>query len=618
MYITRRRCGSFGEAGRATNERDRLKRNEMKLNETLHTFTIEMSDAKSSSSTRRGSNASGRSRMKSETRGIPPKCVEAWMRALDKHGGNALLEWVEKDYDDASVIRDANAMRVVMKDAEAWIPNVGLAVAIAVRDVGDALARFVAPESLEGLKDVDVEETEGVATPPSRVETILGGSVRVVFDGETHSVRLSDRVEACRRCVEETSSSRNEEEDAGERRGRRTGTATRAASSSARSDTSGGASSGGVHGGTCPTFASLYAQAWKANAYGKAVKIARRNFKADLAALTRDDGGFLSSIRTEWRRCAGAWRVVQAEAGVFLDARRERAFATGATLELAENREEDEKTIETATLNVGKRAYIGAKLALEKWNSLAQRFAGEVRDLDDARAREAKKSFRDFLKTYDITGMDVAEPAALSSRAEDYEEHIERVLASGERLRLFLLNSLNACVSTSLDPPRAQGEESSSSLDRSVKSFEVRSESMTRDVLLEVTTHLLSDDATAFRRARLVFTSALLHPIVEAFDRKRSAEMEAALVDEEAAEAKLDKRAERVAAKRAETARLERARALDAKENESHSTTEIGKPDIPEPEPESESSDAEDDGFADMQNALASIELRSAASRSQN
>ena len=531
------------------------------------------------------------------------------MRALDKHGGNALLECVEQDDDyDANGIHDANAMRVVMKDADAWIPNVGLAVTIAMRDVGDALARFVAPESLEGLKD---EET------PTRVETILGGSVRVDFDGETHSVRLSDRVEACRQCVAETSI-RNDEEDTAERRGRRAGTATRAASSSTRSDTSGGASSGGVHGGTCPTFASLYAQAWKANAYGEAVKIARRNFKADLAALTRDDGGFLSSIRTEWKRCAGAWRVVQAEAGVFLDARRERAFATGATLELAENREEDEKTIETAMLNVGKRAYIGAKLALEKWNSLAQRFAGEVRDLDDARAREAKKSFRDFLKTYDITGMDVAEPAALASRAEDYEEHIGRVLESGERVRLFLLNSLNACV----DPPREQGEEpssSSSSLDRSVKAFEVRSESMTRDVLLEVTTHLLSDDAAAFRRARLVVTSALLHPMVEAFDRKRSAEMEAALVDEEeAAEAKSDKRAERAAAKRAEIARLERARASDAKENESHSMTENGKPDIPEPEPESESSDAEDDGFADMQNALASIELRSAASRSQN
>lgn len=534
------------------------------------------------------------------------------MRALDKHGSNALLERVVVEQDDDAVgIHGANAMRVVMKEAEMWIPNVGLAVSIAMRDVGNALARYVAPESLEGLKD---EENVSV---PTRVETILGGSVRVDFDGETHSVRLSDRVEACRRCVAETSI-RNDEEDTAERRGRRAGTATRAASSSARSDTSGGASSGGVHGGTCPTFASLYAQAWKANAYGEAVKIARRNFKADLAALTRDDGGFLSSIRTEWRRCAGAWRVVQAEAGVFLDARRERAFATGATLELAENREEDEKTIETATLNVGKRAYIGAKLALEKWNSLAQRFAGEVRDFDDARAREAKKSFRDFLKTYDITGMDVAEPAALASHAEDYEEHIGRVLASGERVRLFLLNSLNACV----DPPREQGEEpssSSSSLDRSVKAFEVRSESMTRDVLLEVTTHLLSAAAAAFRRARLVVTSALLHQMVEAFDRKRSAEIEAALVDEEeAAEAKSDKRAERTAAKRAEIARLERARASDAKENESHSTMEHGKPDIPEPEPESESSDAEDDGFADMQNALASIELRSAASRSQN
>jgi len=142
---------------------------------------------------------------------------------------------------------------------------------------------------------------------------------------------------------------------------------------------------------------------------------------------------------------------------------------------------------------------------------------------------------------------------------------------------------------------------------------------MTRDIFLEVTTHLLSDDAAAFRRARLVVTSALLHPMVEAFDRKRSAEMEAALVDEEeAAEAKSDKRAERAAAKRAEIARLERARASDAKENESHSMMENGKPDIPEPEPESESSYAEDDGFADMQNALASIELRSAASRSQN
>lgn len=552
---------------------------------------------------------------------MPPKYVEAWMQALDKHGESALLECVVVEKDDAVVIRDAKAMRVVMKDAETWIPNVGLAVSIAMRDVGDALARFVAPESLEVLKDADVEETGGVPVPtPSCVETILGGWVRVIFgDGEPQSVRLSDRVEACRRCVEETSM-RNEEEDAVERRGRRTGTATRAASSSARSDTSGGASSGGIHGGKCPTFASLYAQAWKANAYGEAVKIARRNFKADLAALMRDDG-FLSSIRTEWRRCAGAWRVVQAEAGVFLDARRERAFATGASLELAGNREEDEKTIETATLNVGKRAYIGAKLALEKWNSLAQRFAGEIRDLDDARAREAKKSFRDFLKTYDITGMDVAEPAALSSRAEDYEEHIERVLASGERVRLFLLNSLNACVSSSASasPPQEQGgESSSSSLDRNVKAFEVRSESMTRDVLLEVTTHLLSDDAAAFRRARLVVTSALLHPIVEAFDRKRSAEMEAALVNEEEAEAKSDKRAERAAAKRAETARLERARASDAKGNESYSTMENGIPDIPEPEPESESSDADDDGFAAMQNALASIELRSAASRSQN
>lgn len=544
------------------------------------------------------------------------------MRALDKHGESALLECVAEKDADASVIRDAKAMRVVMTDAETWIPNVGLAVSIAMRDVGDALARFVAPESLEGLKDADVEETGGVPVPtPSCVETILGGWVRVIFgDGETQSVRLNDRVEACRRCVEETSM-RNEEDDAVERRGRRTGTATRAASSSARSDTSGGASSGGIHGGKCPTFASLYAQAWKANAYGEAVKIARRNFKADLAALTRDDG-FLSSIRTEWRRCAGAWRVVQAEAGVFLDARRERAFANGAMLELAGNREEDEKTIETATLNVGKRAYIGAKLALEKWNSLAQKFAGEVRDLDDARAREAKKSFRDFLKTYDITGMDVAEPAALSSRAEDYEEHIERVLASGDRVRLFLLNSLNACVSSpsAASPPQEQGGESSSSssLDRNVKAFEVRSESMTRDVLLEVTTHLLSDDAAAFRRARLVVTSALLHPIIEAFDRKRSAEMEAALVNEEEAEAKSDKRAERAAAKRAEIARLERARASDAKGNDSHLTMENGKPDIREPEPESESSEADDDGFRDMQNALASIELRSAASRSQN
>jgi hypothetical protein len=536
------------------------------------------------------------------------------MRALDKHGARALLECVKDD--DAVKMSDEKTMREVMKDADAWSLEVGLAVAIAMRDVGDALARFIAPESLEGFKDADVEEMDDVPTRGC-VETILGGSA-CVFDRKTRSVRLGDRVEACRRCVEETltSSSTRSEEDA--ERGRRAGTATRAASSSARSDTSGGASSGGVHGGTCPTFAALYAQAWKANAYGEAVKIARRNFKADLAALTRDDGGFLSSIRTEWRRCAGAWRVVQAEAGVFLDARRERAFATGATLELAENREEDEKTIETATLNVGKRAYIGAKLALEKWNSLAQRFAGEVRDLDDVRANEAKKSFRDFLKTHDITGMDVAEPAALSSHAEDYEEHIERVLASGERVRLFLLNSLNACVSSASSsassPPREQSSESS--LDRNIKAFEVRSESMTRDVLLAVTTHLLSDNAAALRRARLLVTSALLHSAVEAFDRKRSAEMEAALVDEE--EAKSGKRAERAAAKRAEIARLERARASDAKENESHSMMENGKPDIPEPEPESESSDAEDDGFADMQNALASIELRSAASRSQN
>jgi len=132
---------------------------------------------------------------------------------------------------------------------------------------------------------------------------------------------------------------------------------------------------------------------------------------------------------------------------------------------------------------------------------------------------------------------------------------------------------------------------------------------MTRDVLLAVTTHLLSDNAAALRRARLLVTSALLHSAVEAFDRKRSAEMEAALVDEE--EAKSDKRAERAAAKRAEAARLERSKASDLKESEELSTIENGKLDIPEPEPESESSE-DDDGFADMQNALQSIELRCA------
>ena len=533
---------------------------------------------------------------------MPPKCVDAWMRALDKHGARALLECVKDD--DAVKMSDEKTMREVMKDADAWSLEVGLAVAIAMRDVGDALARFIAPESLEGFKDADVEELDDVPTRGC-VETILGGSA-CVFDRKTRSVRLGDRVEACRRCVEETltsSSTRSEEDTERGRRG-----AKHAASSSARSDTSGGGSSGASSGG-CPTFATLYAQAWKANAYAKAVKIARRDFKEDSAALTRDV--FLSTIRTEWRRCTGAWRVVQAEAGVFLDARRGRAFATGATLELAENREEDEKTIETATLNVGKRAYIGAKLALEKWNSLAQKFAGAVRDLDEVRANEAKKSFRDFLKTHDITGMDVAEPAALSSHAEDYEEHIERVLASGERVRLFLLNSLNACVSSASSsassPPREQSSESS--LDRNIKAFEVRSESMTRDVLLAVTTHLLSDNAAALRRAQLLVTSALLHSAVEAFDRKRSAEMEAALVDEE--EAKSGKRAERAAAKRAEAARLERSKASDLKESEELSTIENGKLDIPEPEPESESSE-DDDGFADMQNALQSIELRCA------
>ena len=123
-----------------------------------------------------------------------------------------MLECVKDD--DAIKMSDEKTMREVMKDADAWSLEVGLAVAIAMRDVGDALARFIAPESLEGFKDADVEEMDDVPTRGC-VETILGGSA-CVFDRKTRSVRLGDRVEACRRCVEETltSSSTRSEEDA--------------------------------------------------------------------------------------------------------------------------------------------------------------------------------------------------------------------------------------------------------------------------------------------------------------------------------------------------------------------------------------------------------------------
>jgi hypothetical protein len=168
-------------------------------------------------------------------------------------------------------------------------------------------------------------------------------------------------------------------------------------------------------------------------------------------------------------------------------------------------------------------------------------------------------------------------------------------------VREFLLEALNTMAlarpSVTLLQARSAGADRLDPvLERPFKAFETRAESARRDVLLDITTHLLADDAAALRRARAYVTHVFLAPILVAFDSARSDAATMALIRE---------------VEIAETVQTNLIpprppRLHDDNDNNNDVTDE--DEDVPEDDNDDASSSSSDDGFASMTAELARIE----------
>ena len=151
-----------------------------------------------------------------------------------------------------------------------------------------------------------------------------------------------------------------------------------------------------------------------------------------------------------------------------------------------------------------------------------QTYARDMRDIEGELAMKMKKSLREFLRTYDVTGVD------MSTKDIDDVERVRERIELGGRVREFLLNAINdwnadVDVDDTSDITTVVVEKVDGTVDRALKAFAVRAESNERDAHLDFTNHLLLEASWAFRRARLVVADAAFGEDVASFDHARSA-----------------------------------------------------------------------------------------------
>jgi hypothetical protein len=424
-------------------------------------------------------------------------------RVAEKHGVEVVIKFLSTSARARAVTLEACRCALERAcDASATRANrVLLALEIAFRDFTGAMARYACPDVedagrrqlLERVVGVETSRDDGASTSsvvlPGQDDTLASWLRATVASNGREGAGKDDEVS-------------KEEDDASS-----VGT-----SATSRDLDCGGRADAG------PIFGELYARCQYANALLQASTRARTLFDdVDLVALK--PGTSMESARVEWRRCASAFRAAQCEGEAFLSAVRGQSWIRGASLELSRAPEDDRAAIDLTLTHMQKRATIGLTLALERWNRLVQTYARDMRDIEGELAMKMKKSLREFLRTYDVTGVD------MSTKDIDDVERVRERIELGGRVREFLLNAINdwnADVDVH-DITTVVVEKVDGTVDRALKAFAVRAESNERDAHLDFTNHLLLEASWAFRRARLVVADAAFGEDVASFDHARSA-----------------------------------------------------------------------------------------------
>jgi len=390
-----------------------------------------------------------------------------------------------------------------------YASDVILALEIIFRDTTGALATFIAPDVVEPTRAQALVRALGradVATPSN--DDDLASWLRVVVDVNSNTrTHDMDERRRHRRRSERTSS--------------KSSTGERASSTSTSTS----------------TFASTYARCRKASALLDASARARKEFEmydeSQLKSRALDEGEG-KALKSEWRRCASAFRAAKAECEAFVNASTSERWVREASCEMSRDVENDAKAIRSEVREFGTRATASAALACERWNRLLHRYAESVRDDESAEGKVKKKCLREFLKVYDVTGSEGCQ------KARDDVERASTLVELGERARAFLLDALQRDF---LDDARecaaAQNDvhdKVDQTVDRALRSFEVRAEAAERDARLECTERLLVDASRAFRRAQLVVAEASFADDVASFDYSRSFALAQALVATESLE----------------------------------------------------------------------------------
>ena len=424
-------------------------------------------------------------------------------RVAEKHGVEVVIKFLSTSARARAVTLDACrcALERACDASATRAKRVLLALEIAFRDFTGAMARYACP---------DVED----AGRRQLLKRVVGIETSRDDDASTSSVVLPGQDDTLASWLRATVAS-NGREGAGKDDEVEDDASSVGTSATSRDLDGGGRADAG------PIFGELYARCQYANALLQAAMRARALFDdVDVAALK--PGTSMESARVEWRRCASAFRAAQCEGEAFLSAMRGQSWIKGASLELSRAPEADRAAIELTLTHMRKRATIGLTLALERWNRLVQTYARDMRDNEGELAMKMKQSLREFLRTYDVTGVD------MSTKDIDDVERIREHIELGGRVREFLLNAINEWhadfdIDDTSDITTFVVEKVDGTVDRALKAFAVRAESNERDAHLDFTNHLLLEASWAFRRARLVVADAAFGEDVASFDHARSA-----------------------------------------------------------------------------------------------
>ena len=428
-------------------------------------------------------------------------------RVAGKHGVEVVVKFLATGARARVVTLDAcrRALDSACDASASRAYRVRLALEIAFRDFTGAMAKYACPDVADAGRRRLLERVVGEScdSGETAARVVLPGQDDVLSTWLLATVAANGRERA-----EQDDEQSKEEED----------TSSFGTSATSRD------LDRGVRAGKHPIFGEMYAKCQCANALLHASTRARALFD-DVDATALERGPSMESARVEWRRCASAFRAAQCEGEAFLSAVRGQSWMKGASLDMSSAPEDDRAAIELVLTNMRKRATIGLTLALERWNRLVQTYAQDMRDIDSDLAIRMKKSLRDFLRTYDVTGVD------MSTREMDDVERVRVLIELGAKVRAFLLTAINAWNADDADVDNTcVVEKVDSTVDRALKAVTVRAESNERDAHLDFTNHLLLDASWAFRRARLIIADAAFGDDIQAFDDARSSAASNALL----------------------------------------------------------------------------------------